>query len=1269
MAVDINDSQANEVLYVDDVVVTATKVNSNEAGIGIPGSPAGWTSITDVLPSTVTPTSVDRVSPTSLVPTPSSVTASASGTSVNVSWSIPSSDAPDVSYFQVKTTSGIVICKVNIYSALVSTGMETFSCSFSGLSAGGYAFQVRSVSEFGESGAWSSASNSVEVYQSISPVIVGDASLAHSGEGSLLLQPGAGGTQVDTYTVTPTTAPVTGSTWQASLWLAPKTASNAQSVTVTLSAGSNSVSEIVTLSSTAGTYTNVVVPLPIKSAATTFSVALSYTDASGSKPVLVDDLSITEVNLTPVDDWQANESSGFVAIQGIDDSTTAYDGDGYLLIQNTSAKGQGVFLDGAYKATAGTAHEFSAWLRVPQGAPSVAGDLWLRTFDSNGNQLDSYQAPFTATSTWGYFFISLPITKTNAATIRTEIDVPAGATLYVDNVESRDINYWSAVQPSSGQASAVIVDNSGQAANGANYLRFITPGAGGGMGDTITKDTSGQPIDVIAGSSYQLEAYVRSTTGAKVNGTMSLATASNGQTNQTETVTFTADSSWTPIQLTLQATKNANTLIPRITLSSAGMLDVDELTLIPVIIEQSDPWSSAGPGVTWNVMDDPPNAYDSSYGVMEFSTSTAGSGVKHAVTQSTSVGDQLSATAFVKTAGASVNGLFQVTTTGGTQEVFKQGFTATSEWQMVSIPITIAQAGHTGFTVAVTLNTTGQTLYLDQVALQTNPWTPVSGATQSIIYDGASAQSGSGYLSLQSASSKNQSTYLDMAASSDIGGTYAANTTWYVTAQVRSSSSAQITEGVLSLGPAGGTVQTQTFNATDEWTKVTVPYTVGSTALSSLRVEATVFAGNPGLEIDSVSIADGTTPPDGITTPLPHPESGWIYLWDNAFDVPGLHLWAISAQIDFVDDDPGLGVSATTYQDPTQMPHIMDGTDWIKGDMAVNISETDPCFLFDFESDGGNSGVSLGEGVFTANDFSINFAPRGCQVGPYTLSKGASLSFDGELGDGTVDFDIAITDGDDGPEFTEDIGITDITIGGFDFKEMELSILITETDDSITFAGDMVTPMGNFYGSYDLDASDAGLVLDGSISLTDWDWVGGGFDVQEFDAGMEMTVPFGAGQCGSFDDTASGIMSMAKKTSLSFTGQISMNCGKLEILEMDYDYHHGSVTEVFELDYEASTGILSGEVEFDFDRSTSWKFFFHKYNRHPRFDITLAYSMDVDKPSTASATLTGEISVAGGDGSITCTLEVGSGSDWADDQCSLHVHISIGGGHTYDASW
>ena len=223
-------------------------------------------------------------------------------------------------------------------------------------------------------------------------------------------------------------------------------------------------------------------------------------------------------------------------------------------------------------------------------------------------------------------------------------------------------------------------------------------------------------------------------------------------------------------------------------------------------------------------------------------------------------------------------------------------------------------------------------------------------------------------------------------------------------------------------------------------------------------------------------------------------ESGYIYLWDEAFGIPGAHLWAASAQVDFVDGVPGLGVSATLYQDPTKMSSVMTGTDWIKGDMAINFSEDDPCFLFDFATTG-DSGVSLGEGVFTANDFSISFAALGCQVGSYTVMQGAALSFDGELGDGSLTFDVSITEDDDGPVFSTDMGIADITVGGVDFKDMELSIYESTTDDSITFIGDMLIDSGTFDATLDLTANETELLMDGSVSLSDWKWVGGGFYV------------------------------------------------------------------------------------------------------------------------------------------------------------------------------
>ncbi|MEK9810211.1 MAG: hypothetical protein VW362_07160, partial [Candidatus Nanopelagicales bacterium] len=489
--------------------------------------------------------------------------------------------------------------------------------------------------------------------KSVAPLGINNASLAHSGSGVMYVQVASPSMQENVYTVAE--SPQVGSTWAASVWVKTTQATNKNgSFGMTLTAGQN-VAQLAPATSGTG-WQQFTVTLPItKSGATSLALEISVVNGVGA---YIDDVSITEVGLTPVDAWTPYAPTGFLGIEGVNDPTNAYAGDGYLQVTNDGTGAGAAYLDGAYQPVAGTAHEMSFWIKSPQGNISGAA-AWLRTQDSGGTTLDSYQASIPITGTWQQVFLSLPIKN---------------------NVESRDVNYWSAVQPGSGIASITIEDNVDDAANGPNYLRFITSGAGGGVGDTITADTSGAPIDVIAGSSYKLEAYVRSTSGANINGTMSLATANGSTTADSASVAFTATSGWTLVELMLDTTKNANTMIPKVTLNGAGQLDVDSVSLVPVLIEQTDPWSASGSGVTWGVYDDPDNAYDSSYGVMEFSVATAGTGVQHGATQSTSVGDQLSATAMVRTGGARVSGTVQVTSVGGTKETWTQDFTATGDW-------------------------------------------------------------------------------------------------------------------------------------------------------------------------------------------------------------------------------------------------------------------------------------------------------------------------------------------------------------------------------------------------------------------------------------------------------------------------------------------------------------------------------------------------------------------------------------------------------------
>lgn len=73
-----------------------------------------------------------------------------------------------------------------------------------------------------------------------------------------------------------------------------------------------------------------------------------------------------------------------------------------------------------------------------------------------------------------------------------------------------------------------------------------------------------------------------------------------------------------------------------------------------------------------------------------------------------------------------------------------------------------------------------------------------------------------------------------------------------------------------------------------------------------------------------------TSPADGITTPLPTPQTGYAYLSDAFMGVPGTHLWAITGQLEVADGKPGFGISATSYYDPSQSP-LFEGTTWMKG--------------------------------------------------------------------------------------------------------------------------------------------------------------------------------------------------------------------------------------------------------------------------------------------------------------------------------------------------
>ena len=692
---------------------------------------------------------------------------------------------------------------------------------------------------------------------------------------------------------------------------------------------------------------------------------------------------------------------------------------------------------------------------------------------------------------------------------------------------------------------------------------------------------------------------------------------------------------------------------------------------MPKIVVQDDPWQKnvgSGGSVSAVIYADSANAHDS-LGVMRVSkTGSSDSGIQHSIPTAPAAGSKYVLTAWVRSVtSATMDGQWTLYAQGGTQEYVSQGFQANANWQMVTLTLPVNNGGHTSMLAQMVMRTAGVEMWVDDVVVQEATWLTGSanGTTMQSkqMNDASRAQSGSGYESISKSGSPDG--WITRTAPGAVNN----GTSQTVEAYVRSASGSNVT-GRLRVTASGGSgtdvVTSSTFTATGVWKKVSVTVPITQNGRNALQTQIFVDTQNAWLDIDSVVVGQAPLGSvDGVTTPLAHPNTGYTYLWDDAFGVPGAHLWALTAQIQFVNGRPGLGVGGTLYFDPTKMPSVMTGTDWIKGDMALNISRAEPCLSFGFDATSLNSGVGIKGGVFTTKQFQISMAPKGCQVGDYVLPQGSSLNFDAQFGDGEVHIDLAITrDENNLPEFHADMGVSNIKLGGFLFNTMELKIDITTSSAYTHFMGDFETPMGKFYADYNLTAvtsPSAGFNMAATVSVTNWALKSSDFNVSSFSYYQSMNVF--PGQCSSFQTTTSGNLTMKSKN-YQFSGNLSMDCHGIQVFHLSYQYSKSGTLYAFYLDYDSDTRVIAGGLEFNFDKKMSWKFFGIRRTRHPQFAIKIDFLMPIDNPSAGRLSLYGAISVSGGNGRVSCTF----GSP-GDDGCSLHVHVNVFGGQTLDANW
>ncbi|MBM3676787.1 MAG: hypothetical protein FJW96_02740 [Actinobacteria bacterium] len=203
-------------------------------------------------------------------------------------------------------------------------------------------------------------------------------------------------------------------------------------------------------------------------------------------------------------------------------------------------------------------------------------------------------------------------------------------------------------------------------------------------------------------------------------------------------------------------------------------------------------------------------------------------------------------------------------------------------------------------------------------------------------------------------------------------------------------------------------------------------------------------------------------PNDGLTpsTKLKYPSTAQSYLVNDLFGIKGVNLWAISGQIGWQGASPSIALGTTTYLNPTGAmtskfmgcAGTCDDSDWMIGNLLIDMSLTNPCFAYSFDSAGGTGSIAIDGGVMKASSFQVGIAPGGCALttggSTVTLPMGfAGLKFNAAFGSATVQ--VATQVSTSGFEFNT--AIDNIKVGGITLLNMTLNVSITESSSSVAF--------------------------------------------------------------------------------------------------------------------------------------------------------------------------------------------------------------------------
>jgi hypothetical protein len=468
----------------------------------------------------------------------------------------------------------------------------------------------------------------------------------------------------------------------------------------------------------------------------------------------------------------------------------------------------------------------------------------------------------------------------------------------------------------------------------------------------------------------------------------------------------------------------------------------------------------------------------------------------------------------------------------------------------------------------------------------------------------------------------------------------------------------------------------------------TIGYSPNTRQVSTSVQLVANLAPQPGMTL-SVN-ATGTTAPgdtggDGLTsaTRLSNPGAAQ-YVWPDQFGIKGMNLWSMTVQIAYEDGSPALGYSSTTYLDPNgaQTGKVIscgrncDADDWMVGTLGFNVSYTNPCFAYAFNSGSGTSGFSIDGGAVTATSFAVGIAPTGCSIQSgstqQTLATGfAGFQFSAKFGGTTLD--VATQVSADG--FVFQASIDELVIAGITYETVALSITVNESGSDVDFTAAMTSGMGDMSVTSTFSAWPSGVTQTLDATLTDWDWASDNVDIISLHFATSATIPStGSGGCASFTASADGNIKIASATVVLEEGSsITVDCEGVQNLLFDLTYVHTGhggtqLSEELIMEYPkviSGKSYFYGETDFSYKRSFSKKYSGQTFSKSVEISIDMTVSVNPDDPASSGFSFGGSFDADRVSGDVGCELPPASN----DFDCSGKLRLNPSWAGIYHENW